>query len=139
MKKLKWWFLAVGVFYALLATMNMYFVLFNPAGISANFDYPFSTSGNEVMAFVDGWAAFAFEILGIATFLLWASRNPRRYVGAVWALVWLEFTHGVLDDAYLIARGYDAGFYIGFIVVHLIIIATGVISARAAETEIALS
>jgi hypothetical protein len=66
--------------------------------------------------------------------MLWASRDPRRYIGAVWLLVWLELLHGVLGDVYLIARGYDALTYIAFIVVHLIIIVTGVLFARQAES-----
>jgi hypothetical protein len=41
----------------------------------------------------------------------------------------------VLDDLYLIARGYDAVGYSVFIVIHLIIIASGVWAARAAEAE----
>ncbi|MBE2240851.1 MAG: hypothetical protein IAE81_23905 [Caldilineaceae bacterium] len=68
MKKLKWWFRIVGVFYLLLALMNMYFVLF---------------------------------------------------------------------DLYLIAHGYDAIGYTIFIIIHIAIIVTGVLAARAAEAEAA--
>ena len=42
-----------------------------------------------------------------------------------------------MDDLYLIARGYSAVNYIAFIVVHLIIIVTGVWAARAAQAEAA--
>ena len=135
MKKLIWWFRIVGAFYLLLALMNMYFVLVNPSSIGDMTTFPFPSTNDTVMAFVDGWSPFAFEILGIATFMLWASRNPRRYLGSVWLLVWLEFLHGVLDDIYLIARGYDVVGYIVFIVIHLVIIGTGVVFARQAEAE----
>lgn len=135
MKKLVWWFRIVGAFYLLLALMNMYFVLINPAFAGEMTTFPFPTTNDTLMAFVDGWSPFAFEILGIATFMLWASFNPRRYLGAAWLLVWLEFTHGVLDDIYLIARGYDAVGYSIFIVIHLIIIVTGVLFVRQAEAE----
>jgi len=137
MKKLTWWFRIVGVFYLLLALMNLYFVLINPAGMTSMAAFPFPVTPDTTQAFVDGWSPFAFEIFGIATFALWASRNPRRYLGATWLLVWLEFTHGVLDDIYLIARGYDAVGYAVFIAIHLIIIATGVLFARQAEREAA--
>ncbi len=60
----------------------------------------------------DAWAALVFEMLGIGTFLLWASRNPLKRLSIVWLAVWLEFTHGALDDLYLIVRGYDAVSYI---------------------------
>ena len=46
-----------------------------------------------------------------------------------------KLIHGVLDDMYLISREYDAAGYIGFIVVHLIIIVTGVMFARQAQAE----
>lgn len=135
MNKLKWWFRIVGGFYLLLALMNMYFVLFNPGSIGDMVVFPFPTTNDTSMAFVDGWSPFAFEILGIATFMLWASFNPRRYLGMVWLLVWLEFLHGVLDDIYLIARGYDTVGYLVFIVIHLIIIITGVLFVRQAEAQ----
>ncbi len=135
MKKLTWWFRIVGAFYLLLGIMNMYGMFINPAFFAGNLPYPAEPA--VAKAFVHGWSPFAFEIVGLATFMLWASRNPRRYLGAVWLLVWLEFLHGVLDDLYLIANGFSAGFYTAFIVVHLIIIVTGVLAARAAETEAA--
>lgn len=129
MNKLKWWFRIVGVFYLLLAVMNLWGV-FNPQAFSGMIVFPFPTSAGVVQAFLDAWAAFAFEMLGIGTFLLWASRNPLKHLSTVWFVVWLEFTHGVLDDLYLIVRGYDAVGYTVFIVIHLIIIVTGVMFAR---------
>jgi hypothetical protein len=135
MKKLTWWFRIVGGFYLLLAVMNLYFVLINPSFAGEMVAFPFPTTTDTIMAFVDGWSPFAFEVFGIATFMLWASFNPRRYLGAVWLLVWLEFTHGVLDDIYLIWRGYDTVGYLIFIAIHLIIIVTGVIFVRQAEAE----
>jgi hypothetical protein len=136
MKKLRWWFIVVGAFYLLLALMNMYFVLLNPSAMSGAVVFPFPATPDTTQAFIDGWSPFAFEILGIATFMLWAARNPRRYLGAAWLLVWLEFMHGVLDDIYLIARGYDAVGYSVFILIHIAIIVTGVLAARAAEAEV---
>jgi hypothetical protein len=135
MNKLTWWFRIVGTFYLLLALMNVYFVLFNPTAITAMSRVPFVITPDSAQAFADGWSPFAFEILGIGTFMLWASRNPARYVGAAWLLIWLELLHGVVDDVYLMARGYDAAGYIAFIVVHLVIMLTGAISARQATRD----
>lgn len=134
MKKLTWWFRIVGAFYLLLGVANMYGTFVNPAFYAGNLPYPADDA--VVKAFVHGWSPFAFEIVGLGTFMLWASFNPRRYLGAVWLLVWLELLHGVVDDIYLIANGFSAG-YIGFIVVHLVIIVTGVVFARQAEAEVA--
>ncbi|MCC7362123.1 MAG: BphX family protein [Anaerolineales bacterium] len=136
MKKLTWWFRIFGGFYLLLAVMNLYGVLLNPAILGSTLgEASLPVTPDTIQAFVDGWSPFAFELLGIGTFALWASRNPRRYLGAAWLFIWLEFTHGVLDDLYLIARGYSAIGYAAFIVVHLIIIATGVWAARSVEAE----
>ncbi|MCU0504031.1 MAG: BphX family protein [Anaerolineae bacterium] len=133
MKKLKWWFIIVGAFYLLLGIMNMYGILVDPALFAGNLPYP--ADPPVVKAFVDGWSPFAFEVVGLGTFMLWAARNPRKYLGAVWLIVWLELLHGVLDDIYLIANGFNAGGYVAFIVVHLIIIVTGVLFARQAGAE----
>ena len=135
MKKITWWFRIVGGFYLLLGIMNMYGTFIDPGFFGSNLPYP--ADPTVVKAFVHGWSPFAFEIVGLATFMLWASRNPRKYLGAVWLLVWLEFMHGVVDDLYLIANGFSAGFYIGFIAVHLIIIVTGIRLVRQAEAETA--
>lgn len=135
MKKLQWWFRIVGVWYLLLGLMNIYMMfLGSPDYLAQNI--PFPTDEWAIRAFVDGWSPFLFEMFGIATFALWASRNPGKHIGATLLLVWLEFTHGVLDDIFLIVRGYDAGGYIGFIVIHLIIIVTGMLFARRAQTQI---
>ena len=131
MKKVVWWFRIVGAFYSLLAVVNLYGVFVNPAVFASSMPF----TGEALQAFIDGWSPFAFEVLGIGTFALWASRAPGRYLGAVWLLVWLEFTHGVLDDIYLISRGYDTVGYLIFIVVHLLIIGSGVWAVRAAERE----
>ena len=113
--------------------MNMYGTFVDPALFAGNLPYPADAA--VVKAFVHGWSPFAFEVVGLGTFMLWAAANPRKYLGAVWLIVWLELLHGVLDDIYLIANGFSAGGYIAFIVVHLIIIVTGVRFAQQAEAE----
>lgn len=138
MNKLKWWFRIVGGFYLLLALMNMYFTFSGNQQIIRD-TLPFPADAIAVQAFIDGWSPFAFEILGLATFMLWASRDPRKYLGAVWLIVWLELLHGVVDDIYLIARGYDAMSYIVFIVIHFIIIGTGIAFARGVSTQAPVS
>lgn len=122
MKKLKWWFLILGMWYLLLSLMNLYMMfLGGEQGQKLLIDsIPFPANEWVVRAFVDGWSPFLFDMIGIATFCLWASRSPRKYLGAVWLIVWLELLHGILDDMFLIARGYDAASYIGFSFIHLL-------------------
>lgn len=136
MKKLQWWFRIVGVWYLLLGLMNIYMMFLGGQEYLAQ-NIPFPTDQWAIRAFVDGWSPFLFEMFGIATFALWASRSPGKHISATLLLVWLEFTHGVLDDIFLIARGYDAAGYIGFIVIHLIIIVTGLLFARQTQAQTA--
>lgn len=133
MNKLKWWFLVVGAFYLLLGIANLFGTFVNPAFYAGNLPYPAEPA--VVRAFVHGWSPFTFEIVGLGTFMLWAARNPRRYLGAAWLIVWLELLHGVVDDIYLIANGFSPAGYIPFIAVHLAIIVTGILFARQAERE----
>ncbi len=133
MKKLVWWFRIVGAFYLLLGVGNLYGVFAAPASIITGTPLPIDANGVRIAA--DMWSAFAFEIFAIGTFLLWASRNPQKYVNVVWFAVWLQIFHGVLDDVFLISRGYDATGYIIFTVIHLSIIVTGVMFARQAEAK----
>ena len=135
MKKLTWWFRIVGAFYLLLGIANLYGMFVNNDFFAGNLPYPADPA--VVKAFVHGWSPFAFEIVGLGTFMLWASRTPRRYLGAVWLIVWLELLHGVVDDLYLMANGFSAAQYIPFSVVHLIIIVTGILFVRQAEAEVA--
>jgi hypothetical protein len=113
--------------------MNMYIVFVNSELLKSSIPFPLDDNGVKVA--IDMWSAFAFDVLGIGTFLLWASRNPLKYIGVVWFVVWLEFLHGTLDDLFLISRGYDAAGYIGFGVIHIAIIVTGVMFARQAQAE----
>jgi hydrogenase/urease accessory protein HupE len=133
MKKLKWWFRIVGAFYLLLGVVSMYGTFFDPLSFAQT--HEIATNPDVVKAFVIGWSPFTFEMVGIATFMLWASRDPIRYLGAVWLLVWLEFLHGILDDMYLMANGFSVSFYIAFIIVHLTIIVTGILFARRITTR----
>ncbi|MEK7325483.1 MAG: BphX family protein [Chloroflexota bacterium] len=134
MNRLKWWFRIVGGFYTLLGVINLYAVLSgDPSWFRSTI--PFPVDATSLQAFVDGWSPFAFEIFGIGVFLLWASRNPLKYLGVVYFAAWLEIMHGVLDDLYLIAHGYDLAGYVAFIVVHLIIAGTGVMFARQASAQ----
>ena len=134
MKKLQWWFRIIGVWYLLLTLMNIYMMFLSDKQMLID-NLPYAADEWVVRAFIDGWSPFLFEIFGIATFALWASRKPAKYASAALLLVWLEFTHGVLDDIFLIARGYDAAGYSGFIIIHLIIIMTGFVFAREVTAE----
>lgn len=138
MEKLQWWFRVLGVWYLLLFLMNIYMMFLGDKQYLMD-NIPFPTDEWAIRAFVDGWSPFLFEMFGIGTFALWASRTPAKHINTAILLVWLEFTHGVLDDIFLIARGYDAAGYIAFIVIHLVIITTGLLFARQTAAEVVAS
>jgi len=139
MKKLTWWFRIVGVFYLLLTLMNVYFLFF--AGGSQMFadtlPAPMNTEPLAVHAFMDAWLVFVLEFGVLGVMALVASRAPLQNKIMAWVIIWAEVFRGILADGIWIIRGYDAGSYIVFIVIHLIIIATGVLFVRQAEAEAA--
>lgn len=134
MNRLKWWFRAVGAIYVLLGIG--FIPLLNAARIPLmlpGFDAP--AGGVAYRGLLDFSFMFGLDLLVIGGFLLHASRDPLKHVPIVWLVVALEAVRGILDDIYMIAQGYAAPVYIGFIVLHLVIIATGIRSVRQAQAE----
>jgi hypothetical protein len=66
-----------------------------------------------------------------------ASRAPLQNRIMAWVIIWAELFRGVVADLIWIVRGYDAISYGVFIVIHLIVIVTGVMFARQAQAEAA--
>ena len=133
MTKLAWWFRIVGVFYLFLTVVNLYAIFVNTQFLKMDIPFPVDDAGFRIT--LDFWLTFVLDLLVVGVFMLWASRNPLRHLNLVWLVLWLEAIRGVADDFYLIARGYDATFYTGFTIVHLIIIVTGFVLARQASAE----
>ncbi|MBI2917491.1 MAG: BphX family protein [Chloroflexi bacterium] len=130
MDKLKWWMRAVGVFYVALGVINLPFVFTRRLeGQYPSLGAPLDSVA--VKALVDTWFLFGIEIGVMGVALIVASRNPGRYVVLVWMVLALELLRGIAHDMYLLTRGYaSVGFYVGFAIVHLVIIATGFAFAR---------
>jgi hypothetical protein len=125
MRSLKWWMRLVGGFYILLGLIN------TPPVIAARIPiiYPYLSQQLEsaaVQLLIDVWFMFGVEILVMGAMLLVASQSPWKNRILVYTILWLELTRGIGIDLYWITRGlYDNTFYIGFAIVHLIIILTG--------------
>jgi len=136
MNKLKWWFRIVGAFYLLLGIG--FFPPINEARLP--FMLPMDAGPDTIAykALIDWMLTFGLDLLVTGAFLLYASRNPLKHLNLVWLLIWLEAIRGIVDDIYYISRGYaSVPFYIGFIVVHLIIIATGIAVVRQTQAKTA--
>jgi hypothetical protein len=132
MNKLKWWFRIVGAIYLLLG------IGFVPALNAARLPMMLlgvETSGVTYHGLLDFSFMFGLDLIVTGVFMLWASRDPLNNLSIVWLVVALEIVRGILDDLYMISQGYAAPFYIGFIVLHLTIIITGVRFARLVQVD----
>ena len=129
MNKLTWWFRLVGLIYILL---GIGFIRpLNAARLPMmlpNLDAP--VGGVAYHGLLDFSFMFGLDLLVIGVFLFYASRNPLRHLWLVWLIVALEVVRGVFDDVYMIAQGYAPPVYIAFIVLHLVIIGTGIAFVR---------
>lgn len=136
MNKLKWWFRIVGLFYLLLTLMNLYGLFLGGSQLFADtLPAPLNTDALAVRAFSDAWMVFVFELGVLGAMALVASRDPAKNRIMAWVIIWAEVFRGILADAIWITRGYDAGSYSGFIVIHLVIVATGIMFLRQAKAE----
>ena len=97
------------------------------------FDAP--VGGVAYRGLLDWSFIFGLDLLVIGAFLLFSSRNPLHYIPLVWLIMAFEIVRGIFGDVYFIARGYSAPIYIGFIILHLVIIVTGVVFTRRVQAE----
>lgn len=124
MNALKWWMRIVGTFYVVLFVVGSIVKLpvemtLQQAGIT------FQPDNFVHMFLADTWVMFTLEVAVIGVMLWVASRNPLQNRILVYTLFGIELVRGIVDDIYMLARGYEPGFYIGWIVIHSVIILTG--------------
>lgn len=132
MKRIKWWFRVIGSFYIILGVG--FIPPLNAARLPVMFpEFDAPEGGVAYRALLDFSFMFGLDLLVIGAFLIFAAREPLKYAPLVWLVVALEVVRGVLGDVYFIAVGYDAAFYIGFALVHLVIIFTGILFLRQAQ------
>ncbi|MEK6753712.1 MAG: BphX family protein [Chloroflexota bacterium] len=137
MNKLKWWFRIVGAFYLLLTAMNLWGIFLSGSDqmFADILPAPMNTDALAVRAFIDAWLVFVFELGVLGAMALVASQAPVQNRIMAWTLIWAEVFRGIVGDVIWITRGYSASSYAIFIVIHLIIIVTGVMFVRQAQAE----
>ena len=126
------WMRIVGSFYVAVGLFN------TPPVIAARFPAQYPDLGVAVdslpaQALVDVWFMFGLEVAVIGVALLIAARNPARHLALVWTVLALEIVRGIVDDVYLLARGYEVAPYVIWIVVHAAIVVTGLWALRGAQ------
>lgn len=133
MIRLKWWMRIVGGFYVLLGLFNTPLII--EARLPTQYpDLGVSSDSVAARALIDTWFMFGLEVAVIGIALLVFSKNPLQNVALIWTVIGLELVRGVIDDMYLIARGYDPVFSTGWILIHVVIIVTGVLFLRSSRT-----
>lgn len=122
--KITWWLRVVGSAYLLAAGVNLYFVSASPKVFTDNLPYP--ADDIVLRAFSDAWLVFALALGALGAMMLYASRHPGGNRLLVMTVILMEVVAGVIADTIWIARGHPPVIYIPFIVVHLVIIGTGI-------------
>jgi len=130
--KVTWWLRLVGGFYILLTLMNLGFLFLSPEALKDTLPAPLSGDPLAVRAFADAWLVFVLELGALGAAMLYASRRPERSGSLIVAIILAEVFRGIFADVIWITRGYAAASYIAFIVIHVIIIVTGILFWRRA-------
>jgi hypothetical protein len=123
-----WWMRVVGVFYLLkfvaVALIRAPISSQAPEGIAL------AAAGDRVAGFlVDTWVIFGLEMAALGTALLIASRAPDKARVLVLAILGVEIS-GIVADVYQMARGHALHVPGIWIVIHTVIIVTGLLSLQ---------
>jgi len=125
MGSLHWWMRITGVFYLVQATIAAIVRL--PVRVLAPAGTLEAADGADPVArlLVDTWILFGLEIAVVGGALIFWSRAPEQARPLVWLVLALELFRGIAHDLHMIGRGYDPPPFIVWVVIHLVIIATG--------------
>ena len=122
----------VGAFYVLQFVM-MVFVRAPIQAIGPEGTLALASAGDPLARFlVDTWIAFGLEVGVLGAGLFVFSGKPDQAKALVWTVIGIELAKGPAYDIYMIARGYELTAFVIWIVIHSVIIVTGVYSLRKA-------
>ncbi len=125
MQTLRWWLRIVGVFYVLQFVMNA-IVRAPISAVGPKDALVMASAGDPLATFlVDTWITFGLEIGAIGVALVVASRIPEQAKVLVWTIIAIELARGIANDVYMIARGYNSTVFVIWIVIHTVVILTG--------------
>lgn len=124
------WMRVVGAFYVvqfvMMAIVRAPIRAFGPEGALEKAD-----AGDPLAAFlVDTWTTFGLEVGAVGATLLVATRRAELAKGAIWTVLAIEVGRGILLDTYMITRGMNVAGYLVWLVIHSVVIATGLLALR---------
>lgn len=130
---LRRWMQVIGVFYVvnfvMMAVVRAPIRTFGPPGTLAQAD-----DGDALAEFVVGtWTIFGLEVLAVGVVLLAATRRGELARGAIYTVLAIEVSRGIVADLVMIARGTNQVGYLIWIAIHSTVIATGVLAMRASN------
>lgn len=134
MRRLQWWMRVAGALYLLQAVIAAIVLLpirvLGPAGTLAR-----AAAGEPTAKLlVDTWVLFGLEVAVVGAALLLASRVPAQASVLVATVLGLELVRGIGHDIYMMVRDYDATPFVVWIVIHTVLIVTGLVFLRRAES-----
>jgi BphX-like protein len=126
----------VGAFYVLQFVMMVLvrapIRTFGPNGTLSK-----AAAGDTLARFVvDTWTIFGLEVGAVGVMLLIATRRTELAAGAIWTVLAIEVGRGLIADTYMIARGIHVGGYLVWIVIHSVVIVTGLLALRARRRDV---
>jgi hypothetical protein len=130
MNALAWWLRVVGVIYLFMA-----FVSIGPK-IPIRVEGPRGIMGRikeglaDARFVVDTWLMFGLYVGAIGLSLLIASRTPEEAIGLAWTIVTVELIGGIGMNIYKLMRGLVRVPPMVWLVIHSIIVASGVALLR---------
>ncbi len=131
---LAWWLRVVGAFYVLQFVANALLAPIRTVGPVGVLEQ--ASTGNGTARFlVDTWITLGLEIGAIGVALLVASWKPEQARALVWTTLGIEVARGIINDVYMLARGYDPTVFVTWIIIHSVVIVTGLILLRSARPE----
>lgn len=133
-RPLQRWMKFVGVFYVVLGLRLLPW--FNAPMVDRLGDMvapgvALESGSPEFLLLIDWMATFGLDLLVLGVVLLVAARNAWDHRVLAYVVIGQEAIRGILADVWFAARPFNSAvFYLGFIVVHVVIIATGVRALR---------
>jgi hypothetical protein len=135
----KWWMRVVGAFYVLqfvaMALVRAPIKAQGPEGALA-----LEAAGDPMARFlVDTWVTFGLEVGAIGVAVLIASRFASDARPVIWTILAIELSRGIIADVYMLARGNKVPVLAVWLVIHTIVIVTGLLALRRPATAAAPS